>query len=472
MKLCRWSTGVVLAAAIAAGQPILAGEPLAPLKASQPAPLPPVTSEQAPVGKAAPGEPSPRVAWNLDNLAGLVPPTVGDQTASGAPLTLAELEEIALCSNPTLDQARMAVRAAEGRYVQSGLYPNPVIGYIGDEIGDEGHAGFQGGRVSQEIVTHGKRRLGQWAAGHAVQAAHSAWDAQRLRVLNGVRAGYYEVLMAQKTLDVNRQLVRIGDEGVEVAKKLEKAMEASRADVLQAQIEAETARLGLDEAENRQEAAWRRLAAVLGCPDMEIRPLAGHPDADLPQLGWDEVLGRVTGQSPELAEARAKVKEARCEVARQCALRKPNVEVEAGVRQDNASGYTVADVGVSMPLPIFDRNQGNIIRAQADLVSAEREVRRVELALRERLAARFEKYANARQQVDTYANTILPHARESLELISTGYREGEFGYLTLLTSQRTFFNVSLEYLAALGELWDSSVQLEGMLLSGGLEAAR
>jgi cobalt-zinc-cadmium efflux system outer membrane protein len=457
--------------AVWAGDIGMANDLLAPPKAPEPAPLPAVKTEREPARKADPAVTSLRVAWNLQDLTEMMGPPQLDYAAPGGPLTLDELEQIALASNPTLEQARMAVRAAQGRHVQSGLYPNPVIGYVGDEMGDEGRAGFQGGRLSQEIVTGGKLALGQSAAGHAVQSARSAWDAQRWRVLNDVRAGYYEVLMAQKTLEVNRQLVHVGDEGVQVAEKLLAAMEASKADVLQAQIEAETARLGLHQAENRRRAAWRRLAAVLGCPEMETQPLAGRLDADLPELQWEDVLAQVTAQSPELAEAWAKVQQARCEAARQCALRTPNVEVEAGVRYDNAGGYTVADVGVSLPLPIFDRNQGNIIRAQSELIATHKEVRRVELALRERLAARFEKYANAREQVDTYARTILPHAKTSLDLISTGYRQGEFGYLTLLTSQRTFFNVNLQYLAALGELWATSVDLEGMLLSGGLRAA-
>ena len=109
------------------------------------------------------------------------------------------------------------------------------------------------------------------------------------------------------------------------------------------------------------------------------------------------------------------------------------------------------------------------MRAQADLISARNEVRRVELDLQDRLAAAFEQYANARRQVETYTSTIVPHAEKSLELTTAGYRLGEFGYLTLLTAQRTYFDVSLNYLANLRELWARCVELEGMLLRGGLQ---
>jgi len=132
------------------------------------------------------------------------------------------------------------------------------------------------------------------------------------------------------------------------------------------------------------------------------------------------------------------------------------------------------DVDAARQLPlrlqIFDRNQGNIQRAGAELAAARQEVRRVEMNLQQRLAAAFNNYANARQQVQQYENDILPDARESLELIQQGYRQGEFGYLELLTSQRTFFRVNLDYVTALRDLWVNITRIEGLLLSGGLQS--
>jgi len=139
------------------------------------------------------------------------------------------------------------------------------------------------------------------------------------------------------------------------------------------------------------------------------------------------------------------------------------------VKKDTGTGFTVVDVELGVPLPIINRNQGNILRAQAELTSARHEVRRVELALRDRLAATFEQYLNAHRRADTYAGTILPNARKSLDLTIAGYREGEFAYLTMLTAQRTYYDATLEYLSSLDSLWRQSVELEGMLLRGGLQ---
>jgi cobalt-zinc-cadmium efflux system outer membrane protein len=121
-------------------------------------------------------------------------------------------------------------------------------------------------------------------------------------------------------------------------------------------------------------------------------------------------------------------------------------------------------------MPIYNRNQGNIRKAQAELLAAENEVQRVQLALRQRLAAVFEQYTNARYQVEKYSRDILPSAEESLKLTNSGYRQGEYGYLAVLTAQRTFFRTNLAYLEALRELRAAATTIEGNLLSDSLQA--
>jgi cobalt-zinc-cadmium efflux system outer membrane protein len=288
--------------------------------------------------------------------------------------------------------------------------------------------------------------------------------------MNSVRSGFYEVLLAQKMVDVNEDLVRVGNQAEEITSRLRAAQEVSKAEVLQASIEAERAKVGLFMARNRHRIAWYQLAAMMGCPEMPSAPLVGDLIGDLPTVTWDDGLERLLSGSPELAQAHAAVKQARCEVALQCAERHGNFSVGAGVKYDASADDTLADVGVTVPIKIFDSNQGNIISAQARLISATREVERVELDLFNRFAQSFEAYSNANCQVELFRSKVLDNARESLELVGAGYREGEFDYLSLLTAQRTFFAANLEYLAALRELWERSVELDGLMLTGGLKA--
>lgn len=437
-----------------------------------------LTSGRGPVGKASQASealeapPLPPGSGGAAETAQPRQDRVSDISHTPAPptaLTLDELERIALESNPTLLQARLAMQATRGNYLQAGLYPNPVIGYRADEAGNVGSAGFQGASVGQEIITSGKLRLGRAVASYEVEEARLAWEVQRRRVLNDVRARYYDVLVAQRLVEINEQLARIGEERLKAAQRLWAAREVSRTDVLQAQIEAETTRLNLSGARHALEGAWRRLAAVLGRPDIPPTPLAGPVDHPLPTFDWEETLARLWAHSPELARARVAVQRARCELARQYALRTPNLGVEAAVKNDTLTHYTVADIAIALPLPVFDRNQGRILRAEAELAAAQQEVRRVELALHERLASAFEQYATARRRVEVYAATILPNAKASLDLVAAGCREGEFSYLHLLTAQRTYFEANLNYLQSLRDFWLRCVEIEGLLLRGGLE---
>jgi outer membrane protein, heavy metal efflux system len=391
----------------------------------------------------------------------------------GQPLgmTLAELEKMAVQCNPTLIQAAARVQSARGQAIQAGLYPNPVVGYQGSEIGNEGRAGQQGGFVGQEIVTAGKLHLNQAVAGQAIRQAECAWATQRFRVLTDVRQGFYEVLVAQHSMELSEQLVRLGDQGVNAADKLMKAGELARVDVLQAKIEADSAKILLAKAKNRHAAAWRSLAAVVGNPAMQPVTLSGNLQEGMVSLSWEETLNRLLACSPQLGAARAGVAHAQAVLSRENAGRIPNIDLQAGVQFDNATSNTIAGFQVGVPFPVYNRNQGNIYKAQAELTAAQREVERVQLALQQRLATVFEQYTTARQQIEKYNSDILPNAEESLKLVSLGFQKGEFSYLVLLTSQRTYFQTNLAYLDALRELRAAGAAIEGNLLADSLQSA-
>jgi outer membrane protein, heavy metal efflux system len=395
-------------------------------------------------------------------------PLLSDDVACPG-LCLAQLEQIALRCNPTLCQAAMRVRAAKGEFEQVGLYPNPTAGYSSEEMGTNGTAGKQGAFVSQEFVTGGKLKLNRAVASQQIKQAEAAWQLQTRRVLNDVHSAYYEVLFAQQTMEINEQLVRVGEENLKAAEHLLAAKEVSLVDVLQASVEADAARVRLQNAHNRHQSAWRQLTAVIGAPEMQPVVLAGRLQNAPPQLGADSALQQVLAASPQLAEARAGLDRARWQVDREYAERIPNVNLRAAVHYNNEIGENIAAVEVGVPLPIFNRNQGNIAKAQAQLVAAENEVGRVELELRRKFASVFEQYSNAQQQAQTYGERIVPNSQKTLDLTKSGYQQGEFNYQALLIAQRTYFQANLSYLESLLQLRLSAVAIEGLLVSDGLQ---
>jgi cobalt-zinc-cadmium efflux system outer membrane protein len=385
-------------------------------------------------------------------------------------LSLAELEGMALANHPGLSQAVARVRAAQGEWLQAGLPPNVVVGYAGNQMGDQGTAGQQGGYLEQEFVTGGKLRLNRAVASAEVQARNQQLRAVQMRVVNDVRMHFYDVLVAQQAQHLSKQLLGVAEEGAKAAEQLQSALEGNRIDLLQAQIEVQSSSIAAANALNRYQAAWRKLAAVIGMPFLPPQPLAGDLHAAVPKLDYGATIDRLYAESPERATALSEALRARWTLQRELAQPVPNVNVQTLLQQNQVNGEANISVQATLPLPLWNRNQGGVRRAQAEVAAAQTNVSRVELDLQQRLAAAFERYSNAAQQVERYEKTILPAAEETLRLVTAGWQQGEFDYLRRLTSQRTYFQANLDYLKALGELRSSVVEIEGLLLTDSLAA--
>jgi cobalt-zinc-cadmium efflux system outer membrane protein len=244
----------------------------------------------------------------------------------------------------------------------------------------------------------------------------------------------------------------------------------SQSDLLQAEVETQEARILFDNARNGHTEAWRRLAAVVSIPLPSGERLVGQLDYGIPAYDWEGVYSCLLAQSPELQAARARVEKSRVAIARARQQVVPDVDVMVNVTHMYQTGDDVVGVQAGVPLPVFNKNQGNIMRASAELVSAANDVRRIELDLQDRLAVAFRRYANARQQTDRYRSEILPRAQQSLDLMARGYEEGQISFLALLTSQRTYIRVNLAYVEALAELRQSTTAIEGQLLTDSLQS--
>lgn len=387
-------------------------------------------------------------------------------------LALADLEQMAMSNNPTLAEAWSAVEAAAGRRVQGGLFPNTIVGYSGQQLGSRGEAEQQGLYVEQDFVRARKLDWNMAVAAGEMQVARQRFQTQRQRVLTDVRLGYYEVLVAQRRLELSQRLAEIAQASVRTAEALLRAMEVSRADVLRATIELQTAELALRTSANAYDAAWTRLTAVLGAPGMPSRPLAGDlREADC-EMSLENSLARLLSESPELAAARADVDRARAQVERALVEPLPDVNVQGIIQHDNATDGSNGNLQVSLPIPYLNRNQGGIREARANLIAAQQAVGRVELDLQRRLAGVYQRYANAKNQVDAYARPggILENAQSTLDLVRTAYEAGQLSYVDLLTAQRTNAQTNLAYVEALGELWSAISELEGLLLRDSLSA--
>ncbi len=155
---------------------------------------------------------------------------------------------------------------------------------------------------------------------------------------------------------------------------------------------------------------------------------------------------------------------ARWTVERASAGRVPNLHVEAGTVFNNATQETLANVQVSMPFPVFDRNQGAVAQACGELTAAQATLEARELALEEQLSIAMRDYRTARERVLKYSSTVLPAARETLDMISVGYQHGELDYVQVLTVQQTYAAKNLSYLQDLETAWKQWAEIDGLLV--------
>jgi outer membrane protein, heavy metal efflux system len=418
-------------------------------------------------------------------MAGLIPVLASAQTASSSsPLTLAELEKLALERNPTLAQSAADIEVARGRARQAGTLPNPTIGYTAEEVsgGPTIRGGEHGFFIEQTIPLGGKLKLSRQVFERAATEAEARAEAQRRRVLTDVRQRYYQALIAARRVETRRQLMALAGEAVEISKQLLNVGAADRPDQLEIEIEQQEAKLRLIEAEQAEARTWRELAAAVGDPALTPRPLAGDPAQGLPGLTEETALARVLAESPELAVARAAKERATLVLARARREPVPDLRLRGGPRYNRellestpqgpvAVGWEGA-LEIGLTVPLFDRNKGNIAAAQAEVVRADRELTRLDLALRARLAATFERYVTASRMAEAWRAEVLPRAEEAHRLYLAKYREMAAAYPQVLIARRTLTQSTDRYLDALADAWSASVEIEGLLLTGGLEAAR
>ena len=400
------------------------------------------------------------------------------EKSAGPLMTLDQFEKIAGESNPTLRQAEAEIRAANARRQQAGLYPNPTVGYTADEIrGGSVGGGKQGFFVEQTIVTAGKLRLGRNVFANEAKIAVIEAEEQRMRVTSAVKMAFLRVLAAQELLDARRDLANIAQDAAETQTRLQNTGQADESEVLESEVEAQRMRMAARMQENSLREEWRSLAAVIGQPGTPLATVAGDLEKGWPELNEEQAVEAIANESPALRIAETTTLRAQAILAAAKRQPIPDLQVRAGMEYNNellgsvpfAKGWEgIAEVGVQ--LPIFNRNQGEIVAARAEIDRAGLEKQRIALTLRERAASAVDQYANARLMAIEYRDEMLPRAKKAYSLMVEKYGNMLAAYPRVLDSQRKLYELQAEYIIALEGVWTNGIALQGYLLTDGLEA--
>jgi cobalt-zinc-cadmium efflux system outer membrane protein len=404
-------------------------------------------------------------------------PAFAQNDAGREPLTLQELEQLALQNNPATTAAAAAVDAARARTAQAGAWSNPTIGYSGAELTNgpdvRGQHGFF---VEQTIPLGGKLRLSREVFQQTIAQVEAARDLQRLRTLGEVRQAYFAVLLVERRIEVQERMVKLAAESAGVTAQLFNVGAADRPDFLESEIASRRVQLQLAQSRNALRAERARLAAIVGSPEVVDRPLAAAGESPVPALERETVIRTLVEQSPEIRSARAELERTRAITGQARRVTFPDLFVRGGAGYNREHGEVsgraigwegMVEAGVSVPL--FNRNAGDIAAARSDETRAQAELRRVELSLRARAEAEFSRYISAMESAEAYRTDILPRAEEAYTLYLSRYREMAAAYPQVLMAQRNLFELSAEYLDHLRQAWQSAIRLQGSLTGDALD---
>ncbi len=286
---------------------------------------------------------------------------------------------------------------------------------------------------------------------------------QRYLLLADVRAAYFDVVALQRRVEILEQLVKLSEQSTDQTGKLLNANLVSRLDLLQLEVERERLKADLEASRRELPGARARLAAVVGAGALPA-VFVGALDQPMPPYELERTQLHVLASHPEIRSAQVNIEKARLRLRREQVTPIPNVTVGAGYvrqNQNNSDDYTI---NVSVPIPVWNRNQGNIATASAQLGEATQVAGRVQNELSERVATAIRDYSAATGRVERYRDHILPRAKETYELSLKAYQGGQFEYLRVLEAQRAMAQANLDYIRALADAWKSASVISGLTL--------
>jgi outer membrane protein, heavy metal efflux system len=412
--------------------------------AHRPAPPPQPAPDRNPIRPAAATEPAP----------------------VAAPVDLDTLLALARSHNPDLAATAARVEEARGRMVQAGLYPNPTAGYSGNQINDgPGTPGQQGGFVSQEFVTGGKLRIAREAARLGVSAADWHAASKWFDTAARVKAAYYEYATALAVLRETERTADLFAEALGRTEKLAAGGKVDAYDVSRLKVEVTQAGNRVGAARQRVAAAERMLAVAVGLDRLPGEVAAGELPEVIALPAFDEAAG-LAGRSSFVLAAAAEAEQARVEVRQAEVKPIPNVQTMTTVAHDYVTRAPMASVLVGLPLPVWDRNQGNILAARARLAAATAGIEQARLRAVERLTGAYQRYENARRQLDLYRTKVLPDAAAALKQIDKVYAAKGERFFDTLDARRVLAQARIDYAQALGDLWAAIAEIEAVAQFG------
>lgn len=379
------------------------------------------------------------------------------QVASAQTLTLESALQSAFAGNPDLAAAQWEIDIAQGGRQQAGLIPNPVASWDAEDTRRSTRTTTV--KLSQTLELGGKRGARIEVASRAQDAAAQELEQRRNLLRAEVIDGFYGALWAQERLELAQRSMALAERGLVIANGRVTAGKASPVEATRAQVQVSQIRLERSRAEIGVSDAYRRLAAITGSATIGFeRVEAGAVNTPaLPSV--TQLLARLESTA-ELRLAQLQIQQRDAGLGLEKAQRIPDLDISIGSQYDASVRERVNLVGVSMPIPLFNRNQGNVLAASRRADQARDLRNATELRLRTETRQAMDLWATANSEVRAFNQVILPAAQSAVDSATRGFEMGKFNFLDVLDAQRTLIAARTQYLAALAQATDAWVRIE------------
>nr|WP_310810782.1 TolC family protein [Pseudomonas sp. N3-W] len=372
-------------------------------------------------------------------------------------LTMDQALQTALANNPDLAAAQWDIGIAQGDRQQAGLMPNPEVSWEAEDTRRNSRTTTV--MLNQPIELGGKRGARIDVASRAQDAAAIELERKRNVLRADVIQAFYGAATAQQRLQLARQSQVLAERGVRVAQGRIDSGKSAPVEGTRAQVQLSEVRLERRRAERDEASAYQQLAQVMGAPLPAFARIAQAPPA-MPAVPTAPRLLTRIGETAEMRLAELQIAQREASLGLEKAQRIPDLTVSVGSQYSELERERVNVVGLSMPIPLFNRNQGNVLAA-ARRADQARDLRNAsELRLRTQTQTTLDQWLTANTEVSAFNQTILPAAQSAVDTATRGFEMGKFNFLDVLDAQRTLISARSQYIQAIAEATDAWVRIE------------
>jgi len=385
------------------------------------------------------GPPAETIADNSDSLSGIEQPD-GD-------LTLRTALVLALVHNPQLKASSRQIRISEAERLGASLLPNPELGFETEQIGAS--EGTETTIVLSQLIEMGdKRRKRIRLASLQQDLAAIDYEAVRLDVLTQVNKSFIDVLAAQRQVELTERFVELSMRALDAVAMRVRAGKDSPIEKRRAELALSDIRIRATQAKHDLAAARRNLARLWGATEAVFEKAVGDLDSIESPPSWRS-LADLLDNNPDLARWIVETEQRRAALDLEKAKGKSDITLSGGVQFLEGTDESAMVVGLSMPLPLFNVNQGGRMKAVHRLAQAAEQQDAARMQITIALTRAYQALSKAFTKTSELKSNVLQNAQTMLDAATEGYRQGKFDYLHVLDAQRTSFEARLQYLDSL-----------------------